>query len=54
MSDVGVTIQEESVGIHVRHLLLVTQAAFFCSILFCFIINHGATAQLDGISFYGV
>lgn len=54
MSDVGVTIHEQSVGIHARHVLVVSQAIFFCCLLICLFINHGPTAQNEGISFYGV
>src|ERR1019366_4820715 len=54
MSDIGVTIQEESVGLQVRHVLVITQSLCVCSLLICFLINHGHTARVDGISFYGV
>jgi hypothetical protein len=54
MSECGVAVQEESVGIQARHLLVITQAVFFFTLLVCFFINHGSTAQADGISFYGV
>jgi hypothetical protein len=54
MSDCGVTLQDESVAIQARHLLVITQAIFFGVLLLCFFINHGSTAQADGISFYGV
>ena len=37
-----------------RQVLLLTQAFFFLSLLICLSINHGRTAQTDGISFYGV
>ena len=50
MSEIGVTIQEESVGLQARHVLVVTQSLFFCSLLICFLINHGHTARVDGIS----
>lgn len=41
-------------GIQARHVLVVTQVVFFFALLVCFFINHGSTAQADGISFYGV
>jgi hypothetical protein len=37
-----------------RHILLVTQALFFFALIWCLILNHGPTAENDGISFYGV
>jgi hypothetical protein len=37
-----------------RHVLLVTQSLFFFALAWCLIINHSATAENDGISFYGV
>jgi hypothetical protein len=39
---------------HTRHLLLVTQSLFFFALAWCLILNHSATAENDGISFYGV
>ena len=54
MSDIGVAVQEEAVGIHARHVLVLSQAMFFCCLVACFLIDHGAAAQNDGISFYGV
>jgi hypothetical protein len=54
MSDIGVAIQESSVGIQARHLLVATQSVFFGSLLICIVINHGPIARNDGISFYGV
>jgi hypothetical protein len=54
MSECGAAVQEQSVGIQARHLLVFTQAFFFCTLLICFVINHGSTAEADGISFYGV
>jgi hypothetical protein len=54
MSEIGVTLQEESVGISARHLLILTQSFFFLCLIVCFFINHGAVARNDGISFYGV
>jgi hypothetical protein len=54
MSDVGVGVEVTTAGPHARHVLTLTQALFFCSLLICLLINHGATAQRDGISFYGV
>ncbi len=35
-------------------LLVVTQSLFFASLALCVAVNHSATAQQDGISFYGV
>jgi hypothetical protein len=37
-----------------RHILLVTQTIFFLALAWCLILNHSATAENDGISFYGV
>jgi hypothetical protein len=37
-----------------RHILLVTQSLFFLALAWCLILNHSATAESDGISFYGV
>jgi hypothetical protein len=37
-----------------RHVLLVTQSMFFFALAWCLILNHSATAENDGISFYGV
>jgi len=37
-----------------RHFLLVTQLVFFAVIAVCVLIDHGTTAQNDGISFYAV
>jgi hypothetical protein len=37
-----------------RHVLLVTQSLFFFALTWCLVLNHGATAENDGISFYGV
>lgn len=37
-----------------RHVLLVTQLFFFSVLAICYFINHSATAEADGISFYGV
>jgi hypothetical protein len=54
LSDIGVAVQEEAVGIHARHVLVLSQAMFFCCLVACFLIDHGAAAQNDGISFYGV
>jgi hypothetical protein len=54
MSECGVAAQEEPVALQARHLLVLTQAVFFCVLVVCFFINHGSTAQADGISFYGV
>src|ERR1700689_5482828 len=39
---------------HTRHVLLVTQSLFFFALAWCLILNHSATAENDGISFYGV
>ena len=54
MSDIGVAIQESSVGIQARHFLVATQSVLFGSLLICIVINHGPIARNDGISFYGV
>jgi hypothetical protein len=37
-----------------RHVLLVSQSLFFLALAWCLILNHSATAENDGISFYGV
>jgi hypothetical protein len=37
-----------------RHVLLVTQSLFFFALAWCLVLNHSATAEIDGISFYGV
>ena len=37
-----------------RHVLLVTQSLFFLTLGWCLVLNHSATAENDGISFYGV
>lgn len=37
-----------------RHVLLVTQTLFFIALAWCLLLNHSATAENDGISFYGV
>jgi hypothetical protein len=37
-----------------RHLLLISQSLFFVALAWCLILNHGPTAENDGISFYGV
>jgi hypothetical protein len=37
-----------------RHVLLITQLLFFFALAWCLILNHSATAENDGISFYGV
>jgi hypothetical protein len=41
-------------GHQIHRVLIVTQVVFFSSVALCLLINHGATAQNDGISFYGV
>jgi hypothetical protein len=37
-----------------RHVLLATQSLFFFALAWCLVLNHSATAENDGISFYGV
>jgi hypothetical protein len=37
-----------------RHFLLITQSLFFLALAWCLVLNHGPTAENDGISFYGV
>ena len=37
-----------------RHVLFVTQSIFFFTLAWCLVLNHSATAENDGISFYGV
>jgi hypothetical protein len=49
----SVVTQESSV-VHARHLLAGTQLFFFLVLVVCFEINHGPTAQTNGISYYGV
>jgi hypothetical protein len=44
----------DGTSIDTRRLLLITQSLFFLSLAVCLLINHGHTAQTDGISFYGV
>jgi hypothetical protein len=52
------TIDDSSGAVFVqtqtRHVLLVTQSLFFLALAWCLILNHSATAENDGISFYGV
>ncbi len=52
------TIEESSGAVRVetqtRHVLLVTQSLFFLALAWCLVVNHSATAENDGISFYGV
>jgi hypothetical protein len=43
-----------SVQTQTRHVLLATQSLFFLALAWCLILNHSATAENDGISFYGV
>lgn len=50
---------EDSAGVvfaatQVRHVLLISQSVFFFALAWCLILNHGPTAENDGISFYGV
>jgi hypothetical protein len=54
MSTVDDSSSAVFVETHTRHLLLVTQSLFFFAIAWCLILNHSATAENDGISFYGV
>src|ERR1700722_6170618 len=37
-----------------RHVLVITQSLFFLALAWCLVLNHSATAENDGISFYGV
>jgi hypothetical protein len=46
-------VRESSVA-HARHLLAGTQLFFFLVLTVYFEINHGTTAQTNGISYYGV
>jgi hypothetical protein len=52
------TIDDSSGAVFVqtqtRHVLLLTQSLFFFALAWCLILNHSATAESDGISFYGV
>ena len=45
---------QTSPDLHTRHILLVTQALFFSSLIWCLAIYHGSIAERDGISYYGV
>jgi hypothetical protein len=38
----------------INRILIVTQVVFFSCVALCLLINHGAMAENDGISFYGV
>lgn len=38
----------------INRVLIVTQFVFFSSVALCLLINHGETAEKDGISFFGV
>jgi len=52
------TIDDSSGAVFVqtqtRHVLLGTQSLFFFALAWCLVLNHSATAESDGISFYGV
>ncbi|NNN01988.1 MAG: hypothetical protein HKL86_09185 [Acidimicrobiaceae bacterium] len=47
-------VTNRSIELATRHVLLLTQVAFFTSLLWCYILYHGPKLQLDGISFFGV
>ncbi|MGD0853623.1 MAG: hypothetical protein ABSA07_09745 [Acidimicrobiales bacterium] len=54
MSSSGDASDAVLVETQTRHILLVTQTLFFLTLGWCLILNHSATAENDGISFYGV
>lgn len=47
-------LHSDTLGEHVRRILLVTQLAFFATLIACWIIAGGSKASTDGISYYGV
>lgn len=54
MSGSQTTVASKALDEQTRHVLLVTQVAFFTSLAWCYLIFHAPVVQLDGISFYGV
>jgi hypothetical protein len=54
MSSVDDSTTAVFVETQTRHVLFITQAIFFFALAWCLVLNHSATAENDGISFYGV
>jgi hypothetical protein len=54
MSSFDETAEAVLVESQTRHILLISQSLFFLSLAWCLVLNHGPTAENDGISFYGV
>lgn len=54
MSDSTATVAADGALTQIRHLVLTTQAVFFASLAWCYIIEHGPVVQIDGISYYGI
>jgi hypothetical protein len=49
-----VHLHSDTLGQHVRRLLVVTQLVFFASLIACWIVAGGDRASTNGISFFGV
>ena len=49
-----VHLHSDTLGQHVRRLLLATQLAFFASLIICWMVAGGDRASANGISYYGV
>ena len=49
-----VHVHSDTLGQHVRRLLVVTQLVFFASLIVCWIVAGGDRASANGISFFGV
>ena len=49
-----VHLHSDTLGQHVRRLVLVTQLAFFTSLIVCWMVAGGDRASTNGISYYGV
>ncbi len=49
-----VHVHSDTLGQHVRRLLLLTQLVFFTSLIVCWVVAGGARASANGISYYGV
>ena len=54
MSDVEPVVTSERLEVHARHVLAFTQLGFFLLLATCVLMDHSATVENDGISFYGV
>jgi len=49
-----VHVHSDTLGQHVRRVLLLTQLVFFTSLIVCWVVAGGARASANGISYYGV